>query len=92
LKVKDEEVNPGEAAKSAKLLLFVIPANPGSGPGQAQESSKSNSLLRSWTPVSTGVTTFCGTINLALAENAVTHEMAVKQSKLGKNKGGTAWK
>jgi len=36
----------------------VIPANPGSSPGQAPESSYFKHLKILWTPVSTGVTTF----------------------------------
>jgi len=40
----------------------VIPANTGSGPGQALESSYFKHLKILWTPVSTGVTTFYETI------------------------------
>jgi hypothetical protein len=40
--------------KSQIIIEPVIPANPGSGPGQAPESSY---LKMFWTPVSTGVTT-----------------------------------
>jgi hypothetical protein len=50
--------------KTPKLPLFVIPANPGSGPGQAPESSKFNSLPWSWTPVYIGVTTFYYAVSL----------------------------
>ena len=41
-----------------KRRISVIPANPGSGPGQAPESSYFQYLKILWTPVSTGVTTF----------------------------------
>jgi len=44
--------------KSLKRRIPVIPANPGSGPGQAPESSYFKFLKILWTPVSTGVTTF----------------------------------
>jgi hypothetical protein len=40
------------------LLFFVIPANPGSVPGEAPETRNFNSLSWSWTPVSTEVTIF----------------------------------
>jgi hypothetical protein len=50
---------------SRKTPFFVIPANPGSGPGQAPESSLFRDLQNLWTPVTlsrrkpgTGVTTF----------------------------------
>jgi hypothetical protein len=36
-----------KVVKSLKFTSFVIPANPGSGPGQAPESSKFN---RFWMP------------------------------------------
>jgi hypothetical protein len=52
--------------KSPNLFFFVIPANPGSDPGQAPESSKFNWLSWSWTPVSTGVTTFYEAVNIGL--------------------------
>jgi len=47
-----------DLVKSLKRRISVIPANPGSGPGQAPESSyfKYSKIL--WTSVSTGVTTF----------------------------------
>jgi len=41
-----------------KRRISVIPANPGSSPGQAPESSYFKYLKILWTPVSTGVTTF----------------------------------
>jgi len=44
--------------KSLKRRISVIPANPGSGPGQAPESSYLKYLKILWTPVFTGVTTF----------------------------------
>jgi hypothetical protein len=47
-----------ELVKSQKVKFPVIPANPGSGPGQAPESSYFKYLKILWTPVSTGVTTF----------------------------------
>ena len=47
-----------DLVKSLKRRISVIPANPGSSPGQAPESSSFNSLQISWTPVFTGVTTF----------------------------------
>ena len=47
-----------ELVKSQKVRFPVIPANPGSGPGQAPESSYFKYLKILWTPVSTGVTTF----------------------------------
>ena len=47
-----------DLVKSLKRRIPVIPANPGSGPGQAPESSYFKHLKILWTPVSTGVTTF----------------------------------
>jgi hypothetical protein len=47
-----------DLVKSLKRRIPVIPANPGSGPGQAPESSHFKYLKILWTPVSTGVTTF----------------------------------
>ena len=60
-----------ELVKSQKVGFPVIPANPGSGPGQAPESrvpGENRDLVFEmapdfcrdgvWTPVSTGVTTF----------------------------------
>ncbi len=47
-----------DLVKSLKRRITVIPANPGSGPGQAPESSYFKYLKILWTPVSTGVTTF----------------------------------
>jgi len=44
--------------KSLKRRIYIIPANPGSGPGQEPESSYFKYLKILWTPVSTGVTTF----------------------------------
>jgi hypothetical protein len=64
----------GVLVKSLKRRISVIPANPGSSPGQAPESSyfKYSKIL--WTPVSTGVTTFYkiikfGMMILALASD-----------------------
>ena len=63
--------------KSQEAGLSVIPANPGSGPGQAPESRVPGEnrdpvfemvpdFRRDdvWTPVFTGVTTFCGIIKI----------------------------
>jgi hypothetical protein len=50
--------------KSGGFTEFVIPANPGSGPGQAPESSY---LKIFWTPDFAGVTSqvsFCGIISI----------------------------
>jgi hypothetical protein len=44
-----------ELAKIRNSMKFVIPANPGSGPGQAPESSY---FEMSWTPAFAGVTAF----------------------------------
>jgi len=55
---------PDDLVKSLKKGISVIPANPGSGPGQAPESSYFKYLKILWTPVSTGVTTFYETIIL----------------------------
>jgi hypothetical protein len=64
------------SVRSRKTPFFVIPANPGSGPGQALESSKNIYLKSFWTPVfppsvagllrrtGTGVAVFCGTIKM----------------------------
>jgi hypothetical protein len=46
-----------EFVNSLKMRLFVIPANPGSSPGQAPESSSFNYLHIPWTAVFTGMTT-----------------------------------
>jgi hypothetical protein len=58
--------------KSRETPFTVIPANPGSGPGQAPESSVSKLLWIFWTPVplsprkpGTGVTIFCEFITIA---------------------------
>jgi len=48
----------------AKIAQSVIPANPGSGPGQAPESSNFKNFKTPWTPVFTGVTTFYEIIKL----------------------------
>ena len=66
-----------DLVKSLKRRISVIPANPGSGPGQAPESrvpgenrdpvSRMAPGFRRdgvWTPVSTGVTTFYDSINV----------------------------
>jgi hypothetical protein len=47
-----------EFVKNQRGGVPVIPANPGSGPGQAPESSYFKYLKILWTPVFTGVTTF----------------------------------
>jgi len=67
-----------DLAKSLKRRISVIPANPGSGPGQAPESSYFKYLKILWTPVfgelsravSTGVTTFYETIKSQLTRNS----------------------
>ncbi len=61
--VKFKIFNFDELVKSQKVVFPVIPANPGSGPGQAPESSYLKHLKILWTPVSTGVTTFYENIN-----------------------------
>jgi hypothetical protein len=58
--------NFGELVKSRNSIEFVIPANPGSGRGQAPESSYFKMF---WTPAFAGVTTqetFYETINFWL--------------------------
>jgi len=62
--------------KSRKTPFSVIPANPGSGPGQAPESSLFTDLQNTWTPVTlsrrkpgTGVTTFYEAVNLISHNN-----------------------
>ncbi|MCX5916306.1 MAG: hypothetical protein NTX30_06420 [Deltaproteobacteria bacterium] len=45
--------NDDEPVKSRNSIEFVIPANPGSSPGQAPESSYSKMF---WTPAFAGVT------------------------------------
>jgi len=55
--------NVDDLVKSLKRRISVIPANPGSGPGQAPESSYFKYLKILWTPVFTGVTTFYEIIN-----------------------------
>jgi hypothetical protein len=57
-------INIDDLVKSLKRRITVIPANPGSGPGQAPESSYFKYLKILWTPVSTGVTTFYEIINI----------------------------
>jgi hypothetical protein len=52
-----------DLVKSLERRISVIPANPGSRPGQAPESSYFKYLKILWTPVSTGVTTFYETIS-----------------------------
>jgi len=67
----------GDLVKSLKRRISVIPANPGSGPGQAPESrvpgenrdpdfEMAPDFRRDdvWTPVTTGVTTFYENINI----------------------------
>jgi hypothetical protein len=60
--MKTRVIKIDEIVKSQKAGFPVIPANPGSGPGQAPESSyfKYSKIL--WAPVSTGVTNFCENI------------------------------
>jgi hypothetical protein len=53
-----------DLVKSLKRRISVIPANPGSGPGQAPESHDFKSLKIPWTPVSTGVTIFHDSIKI----------------------------
>jgi len=53
-----------DLVKSLKRRISVIPANPGSGPGQAPESSYFKYLKILWAPVSTGVTTFYDSIKI----------------------------
>jgi len=53
-----------DLVKSPKVGFSVIPANPGSIPGQAPESSYFKYLKILWTPVSTEVTTFYETITI----------------------------
>ena len=53
-----------DLAKNLKRRISVIPANPGSGPGQAPESSYFKYLKILWTPVFTGVTTFYENIKI----------------------------
>ena len=55
-----------DLVKSLKRRITVIPTNPGSGPGQAPESSYFKYLKILWTPVSTGVTTFHEIISIFL--------------------------
>ncbi len=57
-----------DLVKSLKRRIPVIPANPGSSPGQAPESSYFKYLKILWTPVSTGVTTFYENINSGLSD------------------------
>jgi len=59
-------LNFDDLVKNLKRHISVIPANPGSGPGQAPESGyfKYFKILR--TPVSTGVTTFYENINFGI--------------------------
>jgi hypothetical protein len=59
--------NFGDLVKSLKRRISVIPANPGSGPGQAPESSYFKYFKILWTPVFTGVTTFYENINFHFA-------------------------
>jgi len=61
-----QKVKVDDLVKSLKRRISVIPANPGSGPGQAPESSYFKYLKILWTPVSTGVTTFYETIKVVL--------------------------
>src|SRR4030042_4299989 len=47
-----------DLVKSPKAPHFVIPANPGSGPGQAPESSYFKQLSNLWTPIFIVVTSY----------------------------------
>jgi hypothetical protein len=49
-------------------IEFLIPANPGSGPGQEPESGCSKGISSLWTPVFTGVTTFYEGIYISQAK------------------------
>ena len=68
-----------DLVKSLKRPISVIPANPGSGPGQAPESSYFKPLKILWTPVfgelsravSAGVTTFYENIILASFQSSI---------------------
>jgi len=51
-----------DLVKSLKRRISVIPANPGSGPGQAPGAGYFKHLEILWTPVSTGVMTFYDSI------------------------------
>jgi len=59
-------MNLDDIVKSLKRRIPVIRANAGSGPGQAPESSRGGSRTAPtlWTPVSTGVTSFCENIKI----------------------------
>jgi hypothetical protein len=60
---KPNRKNFDELVKNQNSMEFIIPANPGSSPGQAPESSY---FKMSWTPACAGVTiqeTFCENIN-----------------------------
>jgi len=50
--------NFDDSVKSRKSTTDVIPANPGSGPGQAPVSRNIIWLQKNWTPAFAGVTTF----------------------------------
>jgi len=54
-----------ELVKIRNSIEFVIPAKPGSCPGQAPESIFPKGLSSLWTPVFTGVTTFANSSVLA---------------------------
>jgi hypothetical protein len=62
-----ENTKYDDLVKSLKRRISVIPANPGSGPGQAPESSYFKYFKILWTPVFTGVTTFYENINFHFA-------------------------
>jgi hypothetical protein len=59
-------INFDDLINSQKRRISVIPANPGSGPGQAPKSSYFQYSKISWTPVSTGVTTLFELINFCV--------------------------
>jgi hypothetical protein len=59
-----ETINDDGFVKSQEMAFPVIPANPGSGPGQAPESRKNKHF---WTPAFAGVTalmSFYETVNV----------------------------
>jgi len=56
-----------DLVKSPNFRFFVISPNPGSGPGKAPESCPFKYLQLSWTPVSTGVTTFYENIKISIS-------------------------
>jgi len=71
------ETKIDDLVRSLKRRDSVIPANPGSGSGQAPESSYFKYLKILWTPVSTGVTTFYEIIKIG-RENRKGHRCLPK--------------